>query len=158
MAHRDPQSTVVMVDLPEALEAANSTAQAIEIGDRVSKMEGDPDDVELPQKQFDLALIAQRISSRGDEQAQRMVQRAADSVVPGGRVVVVDLFQTPGPLQLSEAIESLKLNLGTRSGRVRHLNEMQGIMAKCGLKDLQFTYLAASHVNLGMAVGRKQAS
>ncbi len=54
-----------------------------------------------------------------------------------------------------EAIEALRLDLETRDGRVRTLEETQKLLGEAGLSGIQFSFLAASHVNLGLAIGVK---
>ncbi len=70
-------------------------------------------------------------------------------------MVVIDVFRSPTKPNLAEAIEALRLDLETRGGRVRSLEETQKLLGEAGLTGIQFTFLAASHVNLGMAIGVK---
>ena len=72
----------------------------------------------------------------------------------GGRV---DLFRGPGKPNLAECIEALKLKLGT-TGRMRTLEETQAKLVAHDLREVQFTFLAASRINLGLAVGTKPTS
>ena len=155
MAHRDPQSTVTVVDDAAAIEACRSTADSIELTDRFSSIEGDPLEASVPAESFDLVLIAQRIACLGAEQAGLLLKKAYEATAPGGRVVVIDLFRGPSAPNLAETIEALRLDLATVAGRMPGLEEIQQQLADSGLKRVQFTFLAASRVNLGMAVGEK---
>jgi ubiquinone/menaquinone biosynthesis C-methylase UbiE len=157
MAHRDGESTVTVVDDPAAIEAAKSTAESIELTDRFSSIEGDPLDASLPPESFDLVLIAQRIACLGSEPAKILIKKAVEATAPGGRVVVIDLFRGPSAPHLAEAVEALRLDLATVAGRMPSLEEIQQELSDAGLKRVQFAFLAASRVNMGMAVGEKLA-
>ena len=157
MAHRDPESTVTAVDNFAALQAAKSTADSIDLSDRFQTIEGDPMEVSFPDAAFDLVLIAQRISCLSVEKSALLLERAVAAARSGGRVVVIDLFRGPARPGLSESVEALRLELGTRGGHMRSLEEIQVLLQEGGLQQVQFTFLAASKVNMGMAVGRREA-
>ncbi len=158
MAHRDPQATVVAVDNAAALEAANSTAASIGMLDRFESIEGDAASVELPEAEFDLVLIAQRLHCLSLEQARGWLVRAIAAAKPGGRVAVIDLFRGPAKPNLAECVEALKLDLGTQEGHMRTLQATQSLLQSLGLQRVQFAFLPASRVNLGLVVGEKPAT
>ena len=155
MAHRAPQATIAAVDEADALVAAQSTADSIKLGDRFETITGQPGEVELPAESFDLVLIAQQIGCRGQEEADSLLQRAIGAARQGGRIAVIDLFSGPAKPALAETIEALRLELGTRAGHVRTLEQIQRLMVDQGLRSVQFAFLEASKENLGMAVGTK---
>lgn len=155
MAHCDPQATVTAVDRPGALEAANSTAESIGLGDRFSAIEGDPLAVELPEAEFDLVLLPQRLHCLGLEDRRSLLLRAISAAKPGGQVVVIDLFRGPAKPNLAESVEALRLELDTSGGQMRSIEETKTELQSLALEQLQFTFLAASRVNMGMALGRK---
>ena len=155
MAYRDPKSTITAVDVPAAIQAARATADSIEMGDRFLTLEGSPEDVEIPSESFDLVILAQRMSCLDQGTANRLLRKAASAAAPSGRVVVVDLFRGPADPSLAESLEALKLDLETRGGYIRSLEGIQQNLVESGLGNVQFTYLAASRINLGMAVGQK---
>jgi len=155
MAHRDPQATITAVDHPAALQAAASTADSIGLIDRFETITGDPQHVDLPEGEFDLVLLAQRVNGLGVEAAQSLLVRAVTAAKAGGRMVVIDLFRGPTKANLAESVEALKLELDTREGKIRSLQDAQALLESLGLQRVQFTFLAASRVNLGLAVGFK---
>ncbi|MDA8745902.1 methyltransferase domain-containing protein [Rubripirellula amarantea] len=155
MSYRDPESTLTAVDGPGAIEAATATAESIELGERFSPITSLPEDAELPAESFDLVILAQRISCLDEAEGKKLIDKAVAATAPNGRLIVIDLFRGNSAPSLSESLEALKLNLGTRGGYIRSLEEIQANLAQAGLGNVQFTYLAASRINLGMAVGRK---
>ncbi|EGF29835.1 class I SAM-dependent methyltransferase [Rhodopirellula baltica] len=154
-AHRDPLLRVTLVDHPGALEAAMATANSIELGDRFESIEGDALTAELPEGQFDHVLIAQRLNSYSPDQIRLMLQRATSAVKPGGRVIVIDSFEGPNRPSLAESIEALRIGIETEGGAVPELKEAQERMKDAGLESIQFTFIAASRVGLGLMTGIK---
>jgi SAM-dependent methyltransferase len=155
MAYRDSKARVVAVDHEAALVAAEQTARAIELGGRFLPLIGHPETVELPTNEFDFAVIAQRLNSASDESTARLLNQSISSLAPGGRLVIIDLFRGPTKPRLSETIEALRLHLGTQHGRMRTIKETEDLLARSGLGAIQFTFIAASRINLGMMVARK---
>lgn len=155
MAHRDATATVTLIDHPGALEASLMTAASIGLNDRVTVIKADPSQFTVPPESFDLVLLAQRLSVLGGEASDALLAKAVDAAAVGGRVVVIDEFRAPGRPNLAEAIGALKLELGTNSGRMRTLEEAKAQLENQQLSQVQFTFLAASRVGLGLAVGVK---
>lgn len=155
MAHRDDAATVVAVDHHAALQAALASADSIGLSDRFKTIEADPEQVTVSDDEFDLVLLAQRISSLDNDRGENLLGRAVAATKPGGRVVVIDLFRGPTKPNLAESVEALKLELDTADGHMRSLEQAQQELKSAGLTDVQFTFLAASRVNMGMAVGVK---
>lgn len=155
MAFRDTASTVTAVDYPAALEAATSTAESIELGDRFRTIAGNPASVPLPGEAFDLVILASRLHAESDERGRLLLQRAREALAPGGEIVIIDLFLAGAKPRLAETIAALHLELVTESGGVRDAQTTQQQVIDSGFRDPQFTYLPASRVNLGMLVAKK---
>ena len=153
MAHQDAAATITAVDHAGAIEAAMTMAESIDLGDRLTTIQGDPKSVELPEDEFDIVLLAQRFCALGQVEAAELLARAIRAAKPGGRIVVIDLFRGPTKPNLTESIEALKLELETSEGQMRSLESAQEIFAKAGLTGVQFTFLAASRSNMGLVVG-----
>ncbi|MEM9588532.1 MAG: methyltransferase domain-containing protein [Planctomycetota bacterium] len=159
MAFRDKSARVTAVDEPAALAASCNTVDSIGIGDRFEWIEADPQDVELPADTFDLALLPQRIGALTIEAGDQLIGKAAETLKPGGQLAVLDLFSIPsqdgsGP-RLSEAITALRLHIDSGCGSVTTLEAIQQRLQSAGFSAVQFSFLAASHTNMGMAVGTK---
>ncbi|MFK8114121.1 MAG: class I SAM-dependent methyltransferase [Rubripirellula sp.] len=155
MAHQDPQSTIVAVDNAAALVAARATAESIGLGERFETIEAESLEVELPQEDFDLAVIAQRVGGLSAQAASSLLDGAVKTLKPGGRIAVIDLFRGPTKPNLSESIEALRLDLGSQAGHIRTLEAIQSQLIDLGLQGVQFAFIAASKANMGIAVGTK---
>lgn len=159
MAYRDGQATIVAIDDEPALAAAQSTANAIQLGDRFETRSGDPETIELSDQDFDLAVIAQRLHAATDAGRGVLIDKAYQALVPGGRLVVIDLFRGPTKPRLTETIEALRVHAGTGGrgeGRMQSIEALQSQLKSCGLVDIRFTFIEASRVNFGMMVATKQ--
>ncbi|MDM4017341.1 class I SAM-dependent methyltransferase [Roseiconus lacunae] len=155
MAHRDPESSVTAVDLAGPLESARSTAESIGLQSRLKTIEANPPEAELGEQEFDLAVLAQVLSAYSDEQAAGLLRKAVGAVRPGGRVAIPDLYLGPGKASLKETLGRIAIHLATPGGRARDLRKCQQMMTEAGLGAIQFTYLAASPMGLGMMVAEK---
>lgn len=155
MAHRDPNLHVTAIDHPGAIAAAAATAASIGLNERFTTIDGDVLTAELPAGSFDHVLIAQRLNSLCPEQISILLSRAATAAKPGGRVIVIDSFGGPHRPTLSESLETLRINIETVGGGVPDLPIAQERMKAAGLDSIQFTYIAASRVGLGLMTGVK---
>jgi SAM-dependent methyltransferase len=155
MAHRDADSSIVAVDQASALQAAANTAQSIGLQDRFESLESDPRSVNLGERTFDLAILAQVLSGYSDSEAAGLLEKAAAALKPGGRLVAPDYYVGPGRAGLKESLSRLSIHLTTPRGRVRDLQECQQMFLRAGLESIQFTFLAASEAGLGMIVASK---
>ncbi|MCC9600329.1 class I SAM-dependent methyltransferase [Stieleria sp. JC731] len=155
MAHRDGKSTVVAIDLAGQIEAAQSTADSIGLGDRFSTIESDPRSASPESDSFDVAILAQNLSAFSDDEAAGLLKTAFQSLVSGGQLAIPDLYQGPGKATLKESLGRLTIGLATTAGRARDLRQCQQMLIAAGFTGIQFTYLAASPMGLGMMVAQK---
>ncbi len=155
MAYRDPDATITAVDNRAALDAAETTANSIGLGERFSAVEADPLEVELPADSFDWVIIPQRFNCLSPQFASTLLRQAVDAAKPGGRIAVIDLFRSPAKANLSECVEALNLQLETREGAVRTLEQVEAEFREVGLADVQIAFISKSRANLGLAVATK---
>ncbi len=155
MAFRDPGATVLAVDEEAALAAARSTARSIQLGERFQTLTGRPESVDLPATNFNLVVIAQRLHAASPEQRTQLLNQGIAALAPGGRLVLVDLFRGPSKPLLSETIEALRIHVGTAEGKMQSAQELKDTLTERGLRDIGFTFIAASRINLGMIVATK---
>ncbi|TWT83429.1 tRNA (cmo5U34)-methyltransferase [Planctomycetes bacterium CA13] len=155
MAHRDAKATITAVDVEGPLAAATTMAASINVADRFSVIESDPMDVESLEPIYDIVLLAQRLFGLGGDDQTRLLAKAASATKSGGRIVIVDLFRGPTKPNLAESVEALKLQLDTPSGAMKTLKESEQMLMSVGFGQIQFSFLAASRVNLGLMTATK---
>lgn len=160
LAYRTERATVLAVDSEPVLAAARSTAESIGLGDRFATLVADPESADLPESDlpgsgFDLVLIAQRLHAATTAGRDRLLDQACRVLAPGGRLVVIDLFQGPASPRLAETIEALRIHVGTSEGRVQVADELREALHNRGLANIQFSFIAASRINLGIMVATR---
>ncbi|TWU43861.1 Methyltransferase domain protein [Novipirellula aureliae] len=149
------QGRVVAVDLPGPLAAAKSMAASINVTDHFSTIESDPLALDDLEPEYDIVLLAQRLFALGSDEQDRLLKKAVSAVRDGGRLVVIDLFRGPTKPNLTESVEALKLQLDTPAGGMKTLEQAQTQMRSVGMGQIQFSYLPASRVGMGMLVGSR---
>jgi len=152
MTHRAGQGRVVAVDLPGPLAAAKSMAASINVSERFSTIESDPMGFEDLKPEYDIVLLAQRLFALGSDEQDRLLKKAVLAVQSGGRLVIIDLFRGPTDPNLTESVEALKLQLDTPAGGMKTLEEAEAQVRAAGMGQIQFSFLPASRVGMGMMV------
>ncbi len=155
MAHRDATASVTAVDIAGPLSAAQTMAESIGIEDRFTGITGEPQSIEGLKPQFDIVLLAQRLFAVGIRERSELLQKASSLVHKGGRLVVIDLFRGPSKPNLAESTEALKLRLQTPEGSMMTIKKAEQLLMDNGFEKIQFSFLAASRLNMGMMVGSK---
>jgi len=155
IAHRDPALQVTAIDSPAALESVMTTAASIDLEDRFQTRPGSLLDAELESDYYDYVLLAQQLHSLVPVQIDRVLEKAAGAAKTGGRVIVIDAFSASHQPTLAESLEALRLTIETTAASVPQLKVAEDRMRRAGLDELQFTYIAASRIGLGMMVGVK---
>ena len=155
MGFRDPTLRITAVDHEAALVAANSTASSIGLGERFSTQIGDLLDSPLESDSYDMVVVAQRLNTLSKQQIDRVLVRAIGTLKAGGKLVVIDSFRGPNRPSLAESLETLRMQIQTTNGEVPDLIEAQSRMEKAGFRNVQFTFIAASRIGLGLMIGTK---
>lgn len=155
MGFRDPSLEITAVDNDAALVAARSTASSIGLGERFQTQIGDLLNSSLQPDRFDFVVVAQRLNALSHGQIDRVLRRCHDALKPGGKLVVIDSFRGPNRPSLAESLETLRMQVQTTQGEVPDLATAQKRMEKAGFENVQFTFIAASRIGLGLMIGGK---
>ncbi|MFI6786052.1 methyltransferase [Nonomuraea sp. NPDC050383] len=131
IARAAPHLTATIVELPGTAQAARDHLAAEGLADRADVIEGDffqP----LPCK-ADVMLLSFVLLNWPDEEAARILTRCAESLNPGGRILVHerdDLAENCGNERFTELDLRMLVFLG---GRLRTRDEWAGLAARAGL-------------------------
>lgn len=155
IAFREPAVHITAIDNEAAVVAARSMAASVGLNDRFQATVGDMDSTPLPANTYDMILIAQRLHAYYDKQIEQILASCLASLKAGGRMVVIDLFRGPHRPTLSESLEALRLRVQSAAGEVPELRNAEQRFQDAGFEKVQFTYIAASRVGLGMMIGTK---
>lgn len=132
LLQKNPELRAIVVDRPEVLRVAEEMATEYGVADRVELTPGDMFDGELPTN-ADIVLLSNILHDWDVPECEQLVQRCADSVRSGGRVVIHDVFlddDLGGPLPI--ALYSAALFTLTQ-GRAYSEQEYSSWLAGAGL-------------------------
>lgn len=152
MARRDPGTIVTAVDWPAVLEIAAETAGNFNLSDRLSTIAGDYHRVDLPESQFDLALLANVTHLETPEGNRSLFKKVHRSLKPAGRIVIFDVFPGQPEGDLNRTLYALGLALRTEHGRVYRPQELKALLSQSGFATPKLTNLAAPPYAVGMLV------
>lgn len=155
MAFRDPAIQVTGVDSEAALVAAQSTADSIGLTDRFQGVVGDVLTAQLAANAYDMIVIAQRLHAFPASEIKTLLDSLLRSLRPGGRLIVIDSFRGPHRPALAESLEAMRMQIQTHAGEIPELEVAENRMQEAGFASIQFTFIAASRIGLGMMIGDK---
>lgn len=152
LAHRDPDSTFVLADLPENLERAKTTVESIGVQKQFDFAESK--NLEPPNDLggFDLVIIAGQLHRKPDAALPQWLKNLRRIMHFDGELVIVDLF--PGQESGVKNLAFFELQLSLRTAQ-RHLHppvELQETLKKGDFGKIQFAHLPSPPHYWGMMV------
>jgi len=143
MAHHDPGAQVTAVDWPAPLKTAQQAATAIGAEARFTELAGDYRAIPLPEKHFDLAILANELSLYDDRECEALLQRAVQAIKPTGQIVILETICCHPDSNLAFALRELDLAIHWPRGRFRSPEELEALAQAAGLNTLQYQGLQA---------------
>jgi predicted O-methyltransferase YrrM len=132
-ARRAPRLQAVVFDNSDTLAVARAFIKRAGLASRVTVRAGDAlvDDLGGP---YDFVFISNVVHSLSPEQNQRLIDRAATALTPGGRVCVKDFFLSPRRTRpLRAALFAVNMLVGTEGGDCYTLAEIKSWLCQAGL-------------------------
>lgn len=135
LAEENAGLAVTQFDLPPVLAVARELADSSPASDRLSYVEGDYRADELPPG-FQAVLLSGAIHQEDPESAEIILAKIFRSLVPGGRVWIVDMMLgADGVHPKFSALFSLNMMLTSRAGRVFTDVELTTLLKRNGFAD-----------------------
>jgi SAM-dependent methyltransferase len=133
----NPELRAVIYDLPTTRRFAEKTVESFLLSDRISFSAGDilSDNIGSG---FDVIWISHLLHSEGPQNAELILKKAVQALVPGGLVLVQEFIldntrdSPPFP-----ALFSLNMLIGTNSGQSYSNTELAGMMTRAGIVDIR---------------------
>jgi C-methyltransferase len=150
----DPDARLCGIDFPVVLDAVRDASRKAGLVDRVETVAADLRKDALP-GDFDTVLLANVLRLEPPAVARTILERAARSVTPGGRLVVVDAF---GDDRRSVAIYALHLALRTARGCIHGPETVRGWVAAAGLSAITTVPIAPGPAHLAAIVATRPPS
>jgi SAM-dependent methyltransferase len=129
--------TAVVFDLPDVVPLTRGYIQAEGLSAEVETTAGDylRDPIGTG---YDLVFMSAVIHSNSPDENRLLFRKAAEALVPGGRLVVVDFLMEEdrsGPPQA--ALFALNMLVGTPAGDTYTESEVRSWMAEAGFRDMR---------------------
>lgn len=134
LAQRQPRLTVTVLDTPKTLDVTREMIAAAGLPTRVLTRAGDAFTADWG-RDYDLILLSNVIHVYSAADNQRLVQRAARALAPGGRLCLKDFILHPdrtGPEWSS--LFAINMLLNTDGGNCYTLAELQDWLKRAGLR------------------------
>lgn len=136
LVRRVPGARAVVFDQPETAEVARETAESAGVGDRVTAWPGDAfaDDLLAGGPPYDLILISNLVHIYPPEANRRLIERSANALAPGGRLVIKEFLLEPDRIQpRGAALFAVNMLVSTEGGDCYTVDEVHGWFEESGL-------------------------
>ena len=132
-----PGTTATAVDTRDVIPITRRHVEAEGLGERVTLLEGDFFEVDLPAGAHDVALASNIVHIYGEDQVRTLFRRMHRALRPGGRVLVNDFFTDPtGTRPAWGALFSLNMLLNTVSGKNYTLEQARALLEETGFQEI----------------------
>jgi len=149
---------VTALDLPGVAEVFLELAARRGMADRTSALTGDFHEVRPPAGAFDRAVLANVVHLEPSARARALIARTAETLGPGGDLVVIEPVMQDTPTQRrAAAVYALHLVMRTRDGRAHGVQEIEGWMREAGLEVEEPVVLEGPPTALVAVVARRPA-
>ena len=133
----NPTLRATVYDLSTTRPFAIRTVERFGLSDRVEFVGGDYLKEDLPGG-YDVAWLSQILHAEGPQDAQRVVQKAAAALEPGGIILIHEFLLNDamdGPL--FPALFSLNMLLGTDRGQSYSEGQIVGMLERAGAREIR---------------------
>jgi ubiquinone/menaquinone biosynthesis C-methylase UbiE len=155
VAHHDPYCRLTVVDNPQPLAAARSHAQAIGLSDRITWIEEDYRNVDLPAGGFDLVILANAMNLETLEDNTAYFEKIFAWLRPGGELAVLSVFPGQEDGVLEHGLYRLAMALRTDSGRLHGPEQLQKALLNAGFEKPQYAHLPSPPHIMGVMLAAK---
>ena len=154
----NPQLTAVVYDLPGTTPIAEEAITNSGLQDRIAFVAGDFLTDPVPGG-FDIVWGSQILHSFDENGCQTLINRAMNSLQPGGRLLLQDFYLNDahnGPL--FPTLFGLNMLVGTQGGRTYSQDEIAAMMRQAGAASISAISNLNPNEGLGIVIGVKGQS
>ena len=156
MIRCDQSSTVTALDWPEVLRVAQQQAKTQGLQAQLDVIQGDFNEVPLPKKTFDLAILANITHLQTLERNRHLFRRIYEALDTNGEAVIIDVFPGASEGDLTRILYRLGLALRTEQGQVYSPEQLSDELREAGFVSCKLTLLKSPPYILGMLLAAKQ--
>jgi SAM-dependent methyltransferase len=156
MIRRDQSSNITALDWPEVLRVAEQQARTQGLEAQLDVIQGDFNEVPLPSRAFDLAILANITHLQTPERNQHLFKRIYEALDANGEAVIIDVFPGAPEGDLTRVLYRLGLALRTEHGQVYLQEQLSGELREAGFASCKLTLLKSPPYILGVLLAAKQ--
>lgn len=149
-----PSAQITALDLPAVVAQGSQHIATLNLAERYSWIEADMDNFAFPSLTYDLILWGHVSRFISDERAKELLARLAQSLRPGGTLLVADIFRAENGGPPPAITLDLSMLVNTAQGRVRTTSEISSWLAESGLQGIERLHLTGP---FPVVVARKEA-
>lgn len=133
----NPQLKAKVYDLPTTRPFAEKTIARFNLTDRIQFQSGDYMEEEI-KGVYDVAWLSHILHAEGQEDCQRLVEKAVSVLEPGGMILVHEfILNNSMDSPLHPALFSLNMLLGTPSGQSYSERQLMNMLEKAGVREIK---------------------
>ncbi len=138
-----PAAQITALDLPTVVEQGRQQIDGLGLLDRYTWIKADMEAFALPSLTYDLILCGHVCRFISDARTKTLFSRLADSLRPGGTLLVADIFLAEDRANPPPALVlDLSMLVNTAHGRIRTVSEIADWLHESGLQDVQRFHVA----------------
>jgi len=127
-----PELRATVLDLPEVVRVAGEILATMGVGERVQTLAGDYRETPFPDEN-DVVLISGVFHRESEETCRDLARRAHEALVPGGLLVVSDVFtDAGGATPVFAALFGVNMMLSAPEGGVHADSDVAAWLEGCG--------------------------
>ncbi len=133
----NPTLAATVYDLPTTRPFAEKTIARFNMDERIEFLDGNYVDGPIPGA-YDVAWLSHILHGEGINDCQRIIQKAADALAPGGMIIIHDFILNDtmdGPL--FPTLFALNMLTGTQSGQAYAEQQIKDMLNQAGVKKIQ---------------------
>jgi len=133
----NPQLKATVYDLPASRPFAEKTIEKFDLTDRIDFIAGNYLEEGI-EGVYDVAWLSHILHGEGPEDCQRIIQKTVSALEPRGMIVVHDfILDNTMESPLFPALFSLNMLLATSGGQSYSEEQITGMLAGAGVKEIQ---------------------
>src|SRR5690606_17882368 len=133
LGRQSPHVRITAVDWPGVLPITRSFAQRHGVADRLTTLEGDILEVDLPESHFQVATLGHILHSEGKVRSRKLLARMFEALAPGGTIAIAEFVvddDRRGPA--GSLIFAVNMLVNTQEGDAFTFAEISSWLAECG--------------------------
>ena len=155
LAHRDPDSRFVLVDVASNLARARYTTVSVGLENQFDFIECDPLAPTMEPQSFDLILVAGQLHCLTEQVCKNWIACLAGALKPTGELVVVDWFPGQEKGERTLAFYELELGLRVPGAKMHRPQLVREWLQAAGLSQVRYAHLPSPPHIWGLALAEK---